>query len=487
MPDAAVSEVVTRSVANPFASGSYEGVETASQVGQSLTLDLFKQANLTVSGCPSSPQLSIMTTEALDETVTKTANQVTVHFSLSLSTSVAITNPDGSVIPFSANLAIQGDITVTNTSHGCVTTCAISYCGQTCNTSLSCNSSNASTTTTGAISVDHADTAFSFNTTGASGFVALIEDKGAVTSAASGAAVTDAKSAALGADGEIFGSSALQYAFGSSSADPAQGVSSDDNAAFASLGAAALAMIGNPASAAVATNAALAATAAGAKLAYDDGLAAYSVTGAGPRSLALDTRTDTGGKGDNITTVHQVQIDGQAIAGQTVTLFEGSTAVGTGKVDSTGAFHVVSASLADGAHTLTAVATDGSGAYSASSAPITVLVDSRASAPVAISGQTGGAGDDIITAHNGNVLTGAGGHDIFLFGTASGQATIADFQAGVDDIEVDHTLAASFADIVSHAVQTSAGDVVITFDATHVLTLKHVALASLSAGDFLFG
>jgi hypothetical protein len=487
MTDAVVSEVVTRLLANPVASGSYLGVESASQVGQTLTLDLFKQASLTISGCASSPQLTVMTTQSLDETVTKTANQVTVHFSLALSTSVAITNPDGSVIPFSANLAIQGDITVTNTSHGCVTTCAISYCGQTCNTSLSCNSANACTTTTGALSLDHADTAFSFATTGADGFVALIQDRGAVTSAASGAEVTDAKSAALGAGGEIFGSSALQYAFGSFSADPAQGVSSDDNAAFASLGAAALAMIGNPASTAVATNAVLAATAAGAKLAYDDGLAAYNVTGAGPRNLALDSHTDTGSKGDSITTVHQVQIDGQAIAGQTVTLYEGSTAVGVGKVDSSGVFHVVSDSLADGAHTLTAVTNDASGAYSASSAPITVLIDSRASAPVAIGGQTGGAGDDIITAHNGNVLTGAGGHDIFMFGVASGKAAIADFQAGVDDIEVDHTLAASFADVVTHAVQTTAGDVVITFDATHVLTLKHVALASLSAGDFLFG
>ena len=43
----------------------------------------------------------------------------------------------------------------------------------------------------------------------------------------------------------------------------------------------------------------------------------------------------------------------------------------------------------------------------------------------------------------------------------------------------------SFSSVMNKAAQAGA-DVVITYDALHAITLKNVALASLSQNDFLF-
>lgn len=95
-----------------------------------------------------------------------------------------------------------------------------------------------------------------------------------------------------------------------------------------------------------------------------------------PSGLSLDASTNSGSTGDTLTNVAQVQIDGVAQGGATVTLFDGATAIGTSVANaSTGAFSIVATTpLSNGAHSLTATATS-SGGVSQASAPLSVTID----------------------------------------------------------------------------------------------------------------
>jgi len=89
-----------------------------------------------------------------------------------------------------------------------------------------------------------------------------------------------------------------------------------------------------------------------------------TVPPAAPTGLTLDPSTDSGIKGDGITSFSQVKIDGFAEAGSTVTLYDsnGTTVLGTGLADPiTGAFSILTSPLAIGVHSITATATDVAG------------------------------------------------------------------------------------------------------------------------------
>lgn len=103
-----------------------------------------------------------------------------------------------------------------------------------------------------------------------------------------------------------------------------------------------------------------------------------SVGPAAPTSLKLDAATDSGAKGDGVTNIGQVKIDGVAEKGATVTLFDGTTVVGTATADaSTGAFVVqASAPLSGGAHVLGVQATDIAGNLGAK-ASLNVTIDNQ--------------------------------------------------------------------------------------------------------------
>ena len=51
---------------------------------------------------------------------------------------------------------------------------------------------------------------------------------------------------------------------------------------------------------------------------------------------------------------------------------------------------------------------------------------------------TGTHGSDILVATPDATLTGGYGSDLFVFDANSGRATIADFRAGTDDIQISH-------------------------------------------------
>ncbi|MGY0782380.1 SwmB domain-containing protein, partial [Azospirillum argentinense] len=96
-----------------------------------------------------------------------------------------------------------------------------------------------------------------------------------------------------------------------------------------------------------------------------------------PASLALTTASNSGSTTDTLTNVTAPAITGLAKAFTTVVLYEGATALGTVTADANGLWTVTTASLGDGAHSLTAVSSDATGTSSASST-LTVTIDSAA-------------------------------------------------------------------------------------------------------------
>jgi len=116
----------------------------------------------------------------------------------------------------------------------------------------------------------------------------------------------------------------------------------------------------------------------------------------------------------------------------------------------------------------------------------------------------GGAGNDWINGRGGidriwgqsgnDDLRGGDGADTFLFyrdiatnKVDTGRDTIWDFDAHTDFLEIDTGMVTDFTNvaafIASHAQNTPAGGVKITFDANDTVTLKHTTVASLVANQ----
>ncbi|MEQ1707165.1 MAG: calcium-binding protein [Terricaulis sp.] len=150
--------------------------------------------------------------------------------------------------------------------------------------------------------------------------------------------------------------------------------------------------------------------------------------------------------------------------------------------------------------------------YSASNAGVTVNLQTGAGTGghaqgdvfVSIEDVTGSDFDDVIVGKNNlwdNVFDGRGGNDtytgglgndVFVFRAGSGADTVTDFNplaVGNDDaIQLAGFGAGfdSFAEVIAAASQVGA-DTVINFGAGQTLTLQNTTLASLTAGDFIFG
>lgn len=91
---------------------------------------------------------------------------------------------------------------------------------------------------------------------------------------------------------------------------------------------------------------------------------------------------------------------------------------------------------------------------------------------------TGGAGDD--------TMTGGGSHDRFVFNYGFGHDVVTDFHPHRDKIAVDHNMWPSFEDLKAHAKQVGH-DVLLTSDfGGNTITLQHMKLSWLFAGDFIF-
>lgn len=91
----------------------------------------------------------------------------------------------------------------------------------------------------------------------------------------------------------------------------------------------------------------------------------------------------TGPKDGTVTNNNTPTISGTAEANSTVKVYDGETLIGTVKADETGKWTLTpSIALEDGAHAITATATDAAGNVSEKSNMVNITVDTRAAAPV---------------------------------------------------------------------------------------------------------
>ncbi|NVM76280.1 hypothetical protein FHW83_002075 [Duganella sp. SG902] len=135
-------------------------------------------------------------------------------------------------------------------------------------------------------------------------------------------------------------------------------------------------------------------------------------TGTSVSAPVLAALSDTGrSQSDGITNVTTPKVSGTAEAGATVTLYDGSTVVGTAVADDKGAWSITSKALAAGAHSLTAKATDTAGNVSTAPAALAVTIDVKApSAPtaldLAVSADNGASNSDNLTSITAPVVSG---------------------------------------------------------------------------------
>ena len=101
----------------------------------------------------------------------------------------------------------------------------------------------------------------------------------------------------------------------------------------------------------------------------------------------------------------------------------------------------------------------------------------------------GAAGNDYLLGEAGNdMLIGGAGADVFVFDKSFGKDTISDFWAGVgrtDRVWITNTDIHSFADVLSHSVDSAAG-VVFTISTQDSITFTGLTVAQLHADDFIF-
>ena len=124
--------------------------------------------------------------------------------------------------------------------------------------------------------------------------------------------------------------------------------------------------------AALATNGAHSLTATATDAAGNTGVAstALSVTvdAVAPVAPTITSfSTDSGTVGDNITNDSTPTLTGTAEANSTVKVYDGATLLGTALANGTGAWTYTTAALTNGAHSLTATATDAAGNTGAAS------------------------------------------------------------------------------------------------------------------------
>ncbi|MEO6224597.1 MAG: Ig-like domain-containing protein [Sphingomicrobium sp.] len=174
-------------------------------------------------------------------------------------------------------------------------------------------------------------------------------------------------------------------------------------------------------------------------------------------------------------------VTGIAEAGSRVSVFEGTRLLGAATADPSGHWTLGFTASNSPQHALTVSQVTASG-QTVAAAGLTLFGKAREAL-------VGGVGDDVLIGAAGDRLTGGLGSDHFVINSGSGKESITDFRAGTsgvvgDQLYVDHRLAASFADVMAHATQ-SGTSVVIAFDKATVVTLEHVDIASLHAGDFL--
>ncbi|MDO8966650.1 Ig-like domain-containing protein, partial [Algoriphagus sp.] len=193
-----------------------------------------------------------------------------------------------------------------------------------------------------------------------------------------------------------------------------------------------------------------------------------------PTNLNLTAGSDSGSSStDDITNDNTPTITGQAEANATITLYDtdGTTVLGTTTSNGSGNWLMTSSALSDGAHSLTAKATDAAGNQSVASTALVVTIDTSppvvTDANISISGATGTGGafkiGDTVTAtwnntaggdHNSDVMSSVT-VDFSQFGGGAGVA--ATNSSGT--WTATYTISAGAIDAVNRNISVTATDI----------------------------
>ncbi len=203
---------------------------------------------------------------------------------------------------------------------------------------------------------------------------------------------------------------------------------------------------------------------------------------------------DSGPLGDGITNHSTLTLTGSAEANSTVKVYDGTTLLGTATANGTGAWSLITGTLADGAHNLTATSTDVADNTSAASGILQVAVDT--SAPVAPSiisfGPDSGTVGDGITNASTLTLTGSAEANstvniydgTILLGTATANGTGAWSLTTGTLADGTHNLSATATDVAGNVSSTSAHmDMTIDTAAPMTPTVASLGPDSGTAGD----
>ncbi len=121
-----------------------------------------------------------------------------------------------------------------------------------------------------------------------------------------------------------------------------------------------------------------------------------------PKVLSFSPDSDT--VGDGITTATVVKLEGTAQAGSTVTVFDGTTQIGTATANASGAWSFQTGELSKATHSFTVTAKDAAGNVSAKSQALNVTVQAPGtSVPVTPTNPTTPTGDNLVV--NGSFET----------------------------------------------------------------------------------
>ena len=210
-----------------------------------------------------------------------------------------------------------------------------------------------------------------------------------------------------------------------------------------------------------------------------------------PSAPALSAASDSGVLRDNLTNVATPTFFGAVEANATVTLFDGTTVIGSAQANAGGAWMVQASVLADGVHAISVTATDAAGNISAASAPLSVTIDTAA--PVAPSTPDLVATSDSGISSTDNVTRVT---TPTFAGTAEANATVTLFD-GTTVIGTTHANAAGAWSVAAsvltngiHAISAKATDLAGNVSAASgslSVTIDTIAPAAPSVPDLLAG
>ncbi|PWC73071.1 hypothetical protein TSH100_31455, partial [Azospirillum sp. TSH100] len=195
-----------------------------------------------------------------------------------------------------------------------------------------------------------------------------------------------------------------------------------------------------------------------------------------PSIPELAVAADSGVVGDGITRVTTPTLSGTAQANGVVTLFDGSTAIGTVTADASGLWSVTTGTLSEGAHTLTARTINAAGSTSQASSALVLTIDTTSATPsgvaLAAASDSGTSGDGITNVVAPTVTgTAEAGSTVLLYEGTNliGQATADSGGAWTVTASArgdgSHSLSALAIDVAGNTSQAFTG-LTITIDVT---------------------